>query len=99
MIEDHAFYPNPYTGGTSYFTYRLSAPPRELRIKVFTISGRKVLDLQVDTELFGFHEAVAFDGKDSWDHPLADGVYLYLVEAYDGRILTDRRIGKLVILR
>lgn len=99
LIEDHAFYPNPFSGDEAYFTYRLSAPADEVRIKVFTVSGRLVVDLLVEDSFYGEYESIIFTGRDNWSNVLADGVYLYLIEASRSGMVADRKIGKLVILR
>ncbi len=42
---------------------------------------------------------ILFDGNDSLGKPLANGVYIYCLEVYQGGSIFDRRIGKIVILR
>lgn len=96
---DAAFYPNPYSEGKGYVTFRLSAPATRVRLKIFTASGRGVLEKEKEARGYGGYEHFVFEGIDSLGNMMANGVYLFMVEAYDGSMIMDRRIGKLVILR
>jgi len=73
-LSDVLFHPNPSTDGSGHFTYILSAPATAARLRVFTLSGRLVDQIDVDAG-FGYNQ-VAF-------HPpvsLAGGTYLYRLE-------------------
>ena len=67
------FHPNPMPDH-GYFTYILTTPARSVRIKVFTLSGRLVDDIEGDGHP-GYNQV-------AWEPPalLANGAYLYRME-------------------
>jgi hypothetical protein len=67
------FHPNPMHDH-GYFTYILTTPARTVRIKVFTLSGRLVDDIEGDGHP-GYNQV-------AWEPPaaLANGAYLYRLE-------------------
>jgi len=78
VIENCLVYPNP-TPGAAHFTFELSRPAF-VTVKVFTISGRLVRVLPTAVGGFGYNQ-VAWDGRDTDGRELANGVYLYKVDA------------------
>jgi len=72
-------YPNPTSGETN-FTFKLTQIPDELQIKIYTIAGRliKEIDLNSSELRFDFNK-IYWDGKDEDGDPIANGVYLYKV--------------------
>ena len=72
-------YPNP-TSGETYFTFKLTQIPENISIKIFTIAGRLIKEIDLtSTELkFDFNK-IYWDGKDEDGDVLANGVYLYKV--------------------
>lgn len=79
-------YPNPLVD-RAFFVYTLtgSEPPADYLIKIMTISGRVVRVLtQADLGplKIGTHQTdFAWDGRDAFGDQLANGIYLYQVEA------------------
>ena len=67
------FHPNPMQD-RGHFTYILTTPARAVRIKVFTLSGRLVDDIEGDGHP-GYNQV-------SWEptEALANGAYLYRIE-------------------
>ncbi len=67
------FHPNPMHD-QGHFTYILTTPARTVRIKVFTLSGRLVDDIEGDGHP-GYNQV-------AWEPPtaLANGAYLYRME-------------------
>ena len=72
-------YPNP-TSGETYFTFKLTQIPENISIKIFTIAGRLIKEIDLtSTELkFDFNK-IYWDGRDEDGDVLANGVYLYKV--------------------
>ena len=74
-------YPNPFTDNT-YFTFELRgvAPPEEFKIKVFTIAGRLIREINIpQSELnIGFNK-IPWDGRDEDGDEIANGVYFYKI--------------------
>jgi flagellar hook assembly protein FlgD len=72
-------YPNPTSGETN-FTFKLTQIPEEIRIKIFTITGRLVKELKYTSSdlKFDFNK-LYWDGKDEDGDILGNGVYFYKV--------------------
>jgi hypothetical protein len=72
-------YPNP-TSGETHFTFKLTQIPEEIRIKIFTIAGRLVREIKLNSSdlKFDFNK-IYWDGRDEDGDVLANGVYLYKV--------------------
>lgn len=79
-------YPNPFTDET-YFTFEVRGvvPPEELRIKVFTVAGRLIREIDVPPTLLqiGFNQ-LKWDGRDQDGDEIANGVYFYKVISKHG---------------
>jgi hypothetical protein len=71
-------YPNP-TGGAAKFTFNLSRAAM-VSVKVFTIAGRLVRLLPPAPCGFDYNQ-LEWDGLDKDGQPLANGVYLYKLDA------------------
>jgi len=84
-------YPNPFAEQT-FFTYELrgSAPPDEVKIKIFTIAGRQIKEIVVpSSEMKIGLNSVFWDGKDADGDEVANGVYLYkLITKYKDKTKT-----------
>lgn len=72
-------YPNP-TSGVTYFTFKLTQIPDNIQIKIYTIAGRliKDIDLNASDLRFDFNK-IYWDGRDEDGDPIANGVYIYKV--------------------
>ncbi|RJP69480.1 MAG: T9SS C-terminal target domain-containing protein [Ignavibacteriales bacterium] len=74
-------YPNPFKDDT-YFTFNLTGEqlPDRFSIKIFTVTGRLIKEIEVDNSKlqFGFNK-VYWDGKDEDGSTLANGVYFYKI--------------------
>jgi hypothetical protein len=59
-------YPNPFSDNT-YFTFELRGiiPPQEFKIKIFTVAGRLIREINVPTSSLqiGFNK-IPWDGRD-----------------------------------
>lgn len=77
-------YPNPF-GDETYFTFKLTQVPDELKIIVFTIAGRKVKEIKLHgSELNYDFNRVYWDGKDEDGDKLSNGTYLYKIISKKG---------------
>lgn len=81
-------YPNPFSTSTRFaYTLTGDTPPQYITIQIMTVSGKVVHEitqnelgaLRIGTHLTDY----AWDGKDEYGSPLANGVYLYRVIAKD----------------
>jgi hypothetical protein len=96
VLENVMNYPNPFANETA-FTYFLSKDVDRVTIRVFTLSGREVWNSSLAPGNAGFN-SLSWDGCDRDGDPLANGVYLYSVEARSGTE-SARVLSKLVIMR
>ncbi|MCW9065746.1 MAG: T9SS type A sorting domain-containing protein, partial [Ignavibacteriaceae bacterium] len=82
-------YPNP-TSGETYFTFKLTQIPENISIKIFTIAGRliKEIDLASSELKFDFNK-IYWDGRDEDGDPIANGVYIYKVIMHAGDTTQD----------
>ncbi len=72
-------YPNPMKGET-YFTFKLTQIPDEMRIKVYTLTGRMIKEFNLtSSELKYDFNRIYWDGRDTDGDLIANGVYLYKV--------------------
>ncbi|PKR80640.1 hypothetical protein CW751_09735 [Brumimicrobium salinarum] len=92
-------YPNPFSTQTRFvFTLTGSKVPDEMIIQIMTVTGRIVREITEDE--LGFIRIgrniseYAWDGRDEFGDPLANGVYLYRVKAkIDGEDIKHRSTG------
>jgi len=91
-------YPNPFSGYT-YFTFKLTQIPDELKIYIYTIAGRliKIITKNSSQLKYDFN-TIYWDGRDEDGDLLANGVYLYKIIMKKGN-KTDNVIQKLAIVR
>jgi hypothetical protein len=77
-LTDCLVYPNP-TSGRAAFTFNLSVPA-SVSVRIFTISGRLVRRIEPQQCGFGFGR-LDWDGRDKEGQVLANGIYLYKLDA------------------
>jgi len=89
-------YPNPFSTSTRFvFTLTGSEAPDYFKIQIITITGKIVRDIDKGT-LGHIHIGrnitdYAWDGKDEFGDPLANGIYLYrVITQLDGKSLEHR---------
>ncbi len=75
-------YPNPFSHATA-FTYVLTQPADQVRIKIYTIAGRLIKQIEPAPAQVGFNQ-VEWDGRDGTGDTLANGAYLYKIIARRG---------------
>ncbi|MFA6439671.1 MAG: C25 family cysteine peptidase [Bacteriovoracaceae bacterium] len=90
--------PNPFTSGTQ-FTFNLAGPaaPDEVNIKIYTIAGRLIQDIETPGAIVGFNK-IQWDGRDKDGDEIGNGVYLYKVIVKQGSKQTEG-LSKLVKMR
>lgn len=86
MISNVLNYPNPFSTSTRFlYTLTGSEPPAYFTIQILTVSGRVVREItqhEIGTMKIGTHLTdYAWDGRDEFGDPLANGVYLYRIVA------------------
>ncbi len=91
-------YPNPFNSST-YFTFNLTQIPEELRIKIYSVAGRLLKEINVSvSELRNNFNRIYWDGRDEDGDLLANGVYLYkIIAKLSGQTSTE--FQKLAIVR
>ncbi len=72
-------YPNPFSDET-YFTFRLSQIPQEIKIRIYTIAGRLIKEIVRSASELNFDlNRIYWDGKDEDGDIIANGTYIYKV--------------------
>ncbi len=80
-LVDAYNYPNPFKDNTN-FTFRLTQIPDELYIKVFTVAGRLIREIEVNpSQLKTDFNYIPWDGRDEDGDSIANGVYIYRIYA------------------
>lgn len=91
-------YPNPFKDDT-YFTFKLTQLPDELKIIIYTIAGRRIKEIKLNSSELRFDfNRIQWDGRDEDGDLAANGVYLYKIISMKGREKTELT-QKLSILR
>ncbi len=91
-------YPNPVRENT-YFTFRLTQIPDQVKIMVFTIAGRLVREIiKTRSELNTDFNKIFWDCRDEDGDLLGNGTYLYKVIMDTGE-KTESSVHKLAIVR
>ena len=91
-------YPNP-TSGETHFTFKLTQIPDEIKIKIYTIAGRLIKEINIPpTDLKYDFNKIFWDGRDEDGDIPGNGVYLYKVILTAGE-KTEKVIQKLAIVR
>ncbi|MDH3252997.1 MAG: hypothetical protein OEM41_09415, partial [Ignavibacteria bacterium] len=93
-------YPNPFRQET-YFTFVLTGAnvPEELRISVYTVTGRKIRELTIQGGALqvGFNK-IYWDGRDDDGDEIANGYYFYKILVRGGG-KTETALEKLAKIR
>jgi hypothetical protein len=99
VLRDVVNYPNPFKSNTSFTFQHNLAEPVNVKIKIFTIAGRKVIELK-ESNISDKFVKVEWDGRDGDGNSLSNGVYLYklVVMTNDGKF-NKEMLGKLAIIR
>ncbi len=101
LALDHVLnYPNPFTTNTQFmFEHNRKGDVLDVRIEVFTVSGKLVKTLQ-ETELSDNRRVeIPWDGLDDFGDKIGKGVYIYRVQVKDSGGNKIEAFQKLVLLR
>ncbi len=98
-IRDVYNYPNPFSRNTTFTFQRNQISPADVRIKIYTIAGRLIRELEKNYVTDKFVK-VDWDGRDQDGDFIANGTYLYkiIVDNIDGAY-TKSVLGKLAVIR
>jgi hypothetical protein len=98
-IRDVYNYPNPFAGKTTFTFQRNQDNPAEVRIKIYTVAGRLIREIESNyiTDKF---VRINWDGRDEDGDQIANGTYLYkiIVKNLDGSF-SKSVLGKLAVIR
>ena len=92
-------YPNPFSTSTRFvFTLTGAQVPDDMTIQIMTVTGRVVREITIDEigpiRIGRNITEYAWDGRDEFGDPLANGVYVYRVKArIDGETIKHRESG------
>jgi hypothetical protein len=94
-------YPNPFTTNTQFmFEHNQSCESLDVRIQIFTVSGKLVKTITQSARQNGFRsEPIHWDGRDDFGDRIGKGVYVYKVEIRNSDGQKAEQYEKLVILK
>ena len=96
-IDEVINYPNPFHS-TTRIIYTLNQSGADVRIDIYTVGGRLIRTINDAPGDLNYNE-VEWDGVDGDGDLVANGLYLYVVEAReDGRTATSN-VGRMVVAR
>lgn len=91
-------YPNPFSNVT-YFTFKLTQVPDELKLKIYTVAGRLIKEFNKSAAELGYDfNEIYWDGRDQDGDLVANGVYIYKLTMKKGDETQDAT-QKLAIVR
>ena len=101
LALDHVLnYPNPFTTNTTFmFEHNRKGDVLDVRIEVFTVSGKVVKTIQATEPSDERRVEIAWDGLDDYGDRIGRGVYIYRVTLKDSAGEKVDEFQKLVLLR
>ena len=92
-------YPNPFRDGTSFMFQHNFDSPISTYIKIYTVAGRMIKEIKVNN-ITEKNVTINWDGRDSDNDAIANGVYLYtvIIKTDDGQF-SNNSVHKLVKLK
>ncbi len=99
-IENLLNYPNPFTTNTSfYFDHNQPGQSLQVRLQVFTVSGKLVKTIDGFYYSEGFRAGpIGWNGKDEFGDEIGRGVYVYKVSVKTPTGKSIEKYQRLVIL-
>lgn len=99
VIRDVYNYPNPFAGNTTFTFQHNLTQPLNVNIKVYTIAGRMIREIEQDNIDQKFVK-ISWDGRDEDGDLIANGTYLYkvVVKTLDGEF-HQSVLGKMAAIR
>ena len=104
LVSDLSMYqvfnfPNPVSQATVFTFQRNSTEPIDVTVKIFTVAGRLVDEIEVHSILDRFVQ-IPWDARDRNGDSLANGVYFYkIITSSMDRSSSREALGKLTMLR
>ncbi len=100
-LEHVLNYPNPFTTRTEFmFEHNQVCQSLDVRLQIFTVSGKLVKTLEQQVVQEGFRsQPIAWDGTDDFGDRIGRGVYVYKLEVRNEEGQKAEQFEKLVILR
>jgi Peptidase family C25/Propeptide_C25 len=98
VIRDVYNYPNPFKTNTA-FTFQLNQSPVDIKIRVYTIAGRIIKEIEENNITQRFVK-IPWDGRDEDGDVIANGTYLYkiIVKTTDGSY-SGSVLGKMAVIK
>jgi hypothetical protein len=92
-------YPNPFTTRTQFwFEHNKPGQDLQVRIQIFTLSGRTIKIIQKTINTPGNRSSdLEWDGRDEYGDRIGKGVYLYRLSVTAPGKLKTEKIGKLAV--
>ncbi|MCU7495082.1 MAG: type IX secretion system sortase PorU [Ignavibacteria bacterium] len=99
VVRDVLNYPNPFSTNTTFTFQRNMANPVDVKIKVYTVAGRMIKEIE-GMGITDKFVRIDWDGRDNDGNLLANGVYLYklIVKSVDEQYKQEV-LGKLAVIR
>lgn len=99
-LEHVLNYPNPFTTNTNFmFQHNRIGDVLDVRIEIFTVSGKLVKTLQETAVSDARNVSIPWDGLDQYGDRIGKGVYIYKVTLKDSSGEKAEEFQKLVLLR
>jgi hypothetical protein len=89
-------FPNPFEEATE-FHYRLNNQAERAKLSVFTVGGKRILDMDVPARIN--ENVVVWDGRDQDGDPVSNGLYFYKLRVWGLNGKASSRIERIVRAR
>ncbi|HOI29601.1 MAG TPA: C25 family cysteine peptidase [Melioribacteraceae bacterium] len=77
-------YPNPFSDMT-YFTFKLTRIPDQLKIRIYTLTGRLIKEISAESAQLKYDlNLIEWDGRDQDGSLVGNGVYIYKIVLKSG---------------
>lgn len=97
-LESVVNFPNPMDDETKFTFVLQNDKSAHVRIKIYTVAGRLIRDIDAGYMDVSYNESELWDGTDEYGDKLANGTYFYKIIADDGDEKAEV-IEKLVVMR
>ena len=99
-IQNLVNYPNPFTTNTEFiFQHNQAGVPMDVRLEVFTVSGKLVKSINRTIVNQGYlSRDLRWDGRDDYGDRIGKGVYVYKLSIRSRNGSSTEKFEKLVIL-
>jgi hypothetical protein len=87
-------YPNPVNGTTDVVIHPPVYTGNSVKLEIYTVAFRRVFSHNYPNQPYGIDIPLKAPITDSWNNPLASGVYYVVVTTSSGR-----SVGKMLVLR